>query len=393
MVADGKVIMKEARRYEQIRDYILGKIRDGVFPPGGRIPPERELAEELGCSFHTVRHAMGILTTEGVVTRQVGRGTFVTEHPPLGQELCVGVLLHAQAEAYGGSILNALTRQAARQRVELLIRGCRDTGTDAAAQMARLSEQGCRGVILPWFPGGAQESRNVRDLILQSPLPVSIAERIPGCEGNCIEPPEVFGSGDMVAVQTACRYFQALGHRRIALLCPDQQDAPPVQRRVAAYARYVSEHDLQNLTAMVGPSAQAVDETVRRWRQYAGALAVVAYDDTHALRLMTALHKQGLRIPEDVAVLGFNDSEPGITSDPPLSSIANSYDYIARACLAHIRGLICGQLTQSTNGMQHRFAVRESCGGQRLGRSALQTILQTLPLTEGFTITEAIAIS
>jgi DNA-binding FadR family transcriptional regulator len=52
-------------------------IADGTFLPGRRLPPERELARRLDINRRLLRKALGILADEGVISRQVGRGTFV----------------------------------------------------------------------------------------------------------------------------------------------------------------------------------------------------------------------------------------------------------------------------------------------------------------------------
>lgn len=71
----------------------LGRaIRLGVLEPGTRLPPERELAEQLGISRSTLRQALKALTQTGHLTAQRGRsgGTFVAAEPPMnagGREL------------------------------------------------------------------------------------------------------------------------------------------------------------------------------------------------------------------------------------------------------------------------------------------------------------------
>ncbi|MCB1882945.1 MAG: FadR family transcriptional regulator [Geminicoccaceae bacterium] len=52
-----------------------------AFPAGSRLPPERALAERLGVNRGTLRKALARLEAEGRITRQVGRGTFVSEAP------------------------------------------------------------------------------------------------------------------------------------------------------------------------------------------------------------------------------------------------------------------------------------------------------------------------
>lgn len=64
---------------EQVRRHIKQRIAEHDFADG-RIPPEADLADELGVSRTTVRDALSRLEHEGVVIRRQGSGTFVNEH-------------------------------------------------------------------------------------------------------------------------------------------------------------------------------------------------------------------------------------------------------------------------------------------------------------------------
>lgn len=66
---------------ESVAAGLRARILSGDLPVGGALPPERELAEELGISRTTVRAALPLLVAEGLVVRRVGRGggTFVSE--------------------------------------------------------------------------------------------------------------------------------------------------------------------------------------------------------------------------------------------------------------------------------------------------------------------------
>jgi len=69
----------ESRRlYRQIADQIAHLIESGEFPPGARLPAERELATSLGVSRASVREAIISLEIGGLVEVRVGTGIFVT---------------------------------------------------------------------------------------------------------------------------------------------------------------------------------------------------------------------------------------------------------------------------------------------------------------------------
>jgi DNA-binding FadR family transcriptional regulator len=71
--------------FEETVDRLGTAIRLGVLEPGARLPPERELADQLGISRSTLRQALTTLVQSGHLISLRGRsgGTFVSEAPPL----------------------------------------------------------------------------------------------------------------------------------------------------------------------------------------------------------------------------------------------------------------------------------------------------------------------
>jgi DNA-binding FadR family transcriptional regulator len=65
------------RLYRQIADQIRGLIRSGEFSAGARLPPERDLAKQLGVSRPSVREALIALEVEGLVEVRIGSGIYV----------------------------------------------------------------------------------------------------------------------------------------------------------------------------------------------------------------------------------------------------------------------------------------------------------------------------
>jgi DNA-binding FadR family transcriptional regulator len=65
------------RLYRQIADQIRGLIKSGEFPAGARLPPERDLARQLGVSRPSVREALIALEVEGMVEVRIGSGIYV----------------------------------------------------------------------------------------------------------------------------------------------------------------------------------------------------------------------------------------------------------------------------------------------------------------------------
>ena len=63
--------------YMKIADAISDHIQKNDLKPGDKLPPERELAARFQTSRHSVREALRVLENQGVITSQMGSGTYV----------------------------------------------------------------------------------------------------------------------------------------------------------------------------------------------------------------------------------------------------------------------------------------------------------------------------
>ena len=69
-------------KYALVAEKIRGRIASGLLEPGAKLPPVRELAYRLGITPGTVARAYTVLTEEGLLQGEVGRGTFVARPQP-----------------------------------------------------------------------------------------------------------------------------------------------------------------------------------------------------------------------------------------------------------------------------------------------------------------------
>lgn len=65
--------------YVRLADGLIAKIESGELAPGEQLPPERELSDSLGVNRMTLRRALQVLESQGLILRKHGVGTFIAE--------------------------------------------------------------------------------------------------------------------------------------------------------------------------------------------------------------------------------------------------------------------------------------------------------------------------
>ncbi len=75
--------------YLRVREYLTKAIKEQTFVPGGRLPTERQLAEQFDVGRAITRRALRELEAEGIIRRQMGRGTFVRPSHDLANDAVV----------------------------------------------------------------------------------------------------------------------------------------------------------------------------------------------------------------------------------------------------------------------------------------------------------------
>jgi DNA-binding LacI/PurR family transcriptional regulator len=361
----GRPPLMNKLKYKEIEQEIRHLVE--TLPIGTKLPPERQLAVTPQCNCLTVRPALKTLVDEGLIVRRVGSGTFVAERAgeagegatPRGSR--VGVLMHSDSDAYAHKLLHGISQVAGELRVSLRTGWMSDFKDESLRQAHALKQEGCVALTLPWFPHAAAE--DVRGFVTRCPLPVSLPLLIPGREKNYFGDPGMYGLDLLPTTEALYRYFQALGRSRVALLGPRTPGDSILRKMLASYVCRAADEKQPAYLGLVNASSQSMDQLATEWKQHAGELAIISYDDEHALRFITSMHKIGLSAPRDFSIIGHNDTDASRFSDPALSTIRQDFAHIGRGLLKSALALSRGTVEQDNVSMPAKLVVRGSCGG------------------------------
>ncbi|MFT3784208.1 MAG: substrate-binding domain-containing protein [Nibricoccus sp.] len=353
-----------------------------TLPIGAKMPTERELAAIYGCSVLTVRRGLQVLADEGTIVRRMGSGTYVAKRSkkPVAAGRLLGVLVYEQSNAYASRLLQAIARTALQQNLQPRSVWIRGFDRDAQLQLESLRRDGCLAVTVPWFP--AEQVDEARQFLTESGIPLSLPQLVPGFERYCFESPQLFGKHTGKMTELLCQYFQLLGNEHIAFLGPDAPHDVILQQQLIVYTSTMARLKRDPICALVSAGANAMDEVALRWASHKGNLAVISYDDEHALRFMTAMHKIGSSTPRDYRIVGYNNMDASRFSDPPLSTIAQDFDYVADGLIKTALALSEGRAEQSEQLPSSLLVMRSTCGGAGKIDDALREKLNGLTIVD-----------
>ena len=184
---------------------------------------------------------------------------------------------------------------------------------------------------------------------------------------------------DELGAYVATRHLIGLGHRRIAHISVaggrmDDNDGSPQFDRFQGYVRALSESGLapepraivQGAGLMAGGRASAFELLARFRSARRRPTAVFVYNDLAAVGVLRALYEAGVRVPQEIAVVGFHGLELGEFTTPSLTSVSH-----ARAALGEMGATLLLDLierrspaTLTERVLPVELVVRESCGAR-----------------------------
>lgn len=173
----------------------------------------------------------------------------------------------------------------------------------------------------------------------------------------------------------AARHLLELGHRRIAYAIAETTTVPVVQARLRGYQRAYREANLpldESLlvpTRTEYPAYRAGYEAMQKVLQLRPRpTAVMTMDDQNAIGAIRAAFEAGLRVPEDIAIVGFSGFPEGEFCAIPLTTVAFPFDEMAREAVRMLMERMEGSAVEQEPRIvkfSPRLVVRRSCGGEK----------------------------
>ncbi|MGY1577541.1 LacI family DNA-binding transcriptional regulator [Streptomyces sp. MN13] len=209
-------------------------------------------------------------------------------------------------------------------------------GVSEADYVELLLQQQVSGVV---FAGGlyaqADAPHDHYELLAQRRIPVVLINAaVEGLDFPCV------ACDDAVAVEQSWRHLVSLGHERIGLVLGPADHIPSGRRlraaRAAAGGSLADEFVERSMFSLEGGQAAASRLLDR------GVTGIVCASDPLALGAVRAARRRGLRVPEDVSVVGYDDSAFMTCTEPPLTTVRQPIEAMGRAAVELLNAQIQG---------------------------------------------------
>jgi len=333
---EGQSMVKQSATVHMIVESIKTRIGLAVYQPGSPLPPEADLASDLGVSRGSVRRAIEALIESGEITRKPHSRPIVSERLAQafrGQGCDVCIWLHNTADSPALPFLGGVSKGLSGSRYSMVVR-----------EPSRHLGIGVR----------AAERRFLEDLLTNSSIAGSIICRDPYAENDDVilkllerrfplvfvdtEPPQTdlpfdhVGTANTASARRCVEHLIELGHQHIVCIT-DSARPRPCADRIRGYERAMAQAGLGQLCRCI--SAETVDDIGEANEPLAGSYAQALSKDSFyynlAHKAVAELHRLdtfptalfitydllaywvcaileglGIHVPEHVSVVGFD---------------------------------------------------------------------------------------
>ncbi|MGW2374472.1 substrate-binding domain-containing protein [Kitasatospora sp. NPDC001683] len=329
-----------------------------------------DLAARIGTAPVTVRRDVAALAEAGLLRRSHGAVSLPHDTSSPGQEgrdRVIGMLVPTIG-SYFDEIIDGARSAASGAGARLVLGIASYESADDRAQAEQLLDAGLDGLLLSpnWSPGtGPADTAWVHDL----PVPAVLVERLAPANSAAAELDSV-GSDHRHGVLLALRHLHSLGHESVALAARlDSWTAGQVRAGYEEGVRLLGLKpqpviDINRPGIETDILATRIAEAVTR-----GVRAFLVHNDQEAIQLAPLLRARGLRAPDDLALISYDDVFAALAA-PPLTAVAPPKRAVGAAAVElMLRRIDSPELPVHHVQLLPELKVRTSCGGAANGQA------------------------
>lgn len=371
MIEETQEVLKRRSKYLDIVEGLRADLDSGKYRPGARLPSEAELVRMFSVSRMTVVKAIQQLQQEGLVSRRPGSGTFASSKgteesrvfglliPDLGQTeifepICRGMMrspsVKTDSLSWGHTSSNAEHKEEEAEHlcnsyIEQRVAGVFFAPLEFSSHHDEVNKRILRNL----------DKARIPTVLLDRDYPV-----YPGRSDY-----DVVSLDHRRAGYTMTSHLIQKGSTRVAFFAK-AHSAQTVSHRIVGYREALYVHQLPispDLVIWGDPTDPALIESVLRTR----ADAIMCANDHTAANLLKTLIALGVRIPEDIRLVGIDDVPYASLLPVPLTTLHQPCEQIGAAAIAAMLDRVNHpHLPPRSILLDGKLVERSSCGNATL---------------------------
>lgn len=411
--------MEKEYFYRKIYSDLLQGIKTGSFPPGSRVPSEKELAEQYGVSRITTKKALEMLAEQKLIERMPGRGSYVLEHDGESRESekkgnfmrvddrsapdnpgngrdeyireesvqkesgreeslpdrdssksLIGVILDSFGVSYGCGLVNGMERECGKRGFHMILKCTRGSMEEESKAVDDLLALGVQGIILMCVQG-ENYNANVLRLSLEH-FPIVLVDReLTGLPIPCVSTDHYQASRELME-----RLIEK-GHTGICFLSHPFMQTSSVAARFSGYLDAMLEHGLMTneeiwLKNLCGMNSEAearkkeeadieqIETFIGEHPEITGFFAV---DQLLGILVYKILRRMGLEKEKEVVF--FDGPEEAGDFGFRLDYVVQDEELIGVRAVRMLTDLMEGREVPKKSFVPHKIAAMQAGGGMQ----------------------------
>lgn len=355
----------DSYKYLMIVDWVKDHIAAKGLKPNDRFLTEKQLCEIHGVSRQTVRQALMLLESENVIVRVRGSGTFVGSRTstsmPVTVRGSIGVISTYFSDYIFPHIVTGVESVLGSAGCTMQLAITHNQVFEETQALESMMANGVQGLIVePSKSALPNPNMEIYSRLKREKLPlVFFNAKYPWADQPCVT------MDDEAAGRTVTDYLFDCGHKSIAgIFALDDLQG---HKRYSGYMQSCLAHGVNDSERNVmwfatsernDMFSYASDKLLELLK---GKTAVVCYNDKLAVKLLKLCRENGIRVPEDISVVGIDDSRYASICEVPLTTVHHPQKKLGEAAAQLLLGMIEGRITSPEDMLfKPELVVRDS---------------------------------
>lgn len=363
--------------YQQLAGLIRRQVLNGELKPGDRLSSETQLVEQYKISRSSVRQAIDLLETEGLVTCVHGKGNYIRDWRADSTEGgVIALLVPYERLSLFPNTIRGLEKASAELGYSLLFGYMGKNDQEERGYIERLRGQKVAGLVI--YPRNGVRRDEVIWQLKEEGFPFVCIDRY-----FRDMPCSYVGIDHAGAAASVVSYLADLGHQRIGIMLPATLDTTSMQERFQGYLAGMKKNMLSvdeglvmrlpsESYSPVNPELNEASEieTMRRFfRREKIPSAMLAINDYTAYQFFKAAKAEGVVIPDQMSLFGFDNDEYSRLNEVPISTVEQPFSQIGEQAARLLIDTIAGNQSRIRRiNCPTRMVIRDSCA--RIPRAA-----------------------